>query len=150
MRPPSFLRLCGAVSLVGAVLFVTTPTGRAMVDDALSFAYEAADPYVKEGFTIREDAWGGDLEEGGQKGIRHQLFKGNEYWFWAATDVEGAELEIHIYDASGQLAEAEFWKKGKFAAARISPSATGSYFLLVKVVKSPADRTGWAMVYGFR
>ena len=33
----------------------------AYVDDALSFAYEAATPFVKQGFNVREDAWGGDL-----------------------------------------------------------------------------------------
>ena len=27
----------------------------ATIDDALSFALEAADPYVKEGFPVRED-----------------------------------------------------------------------------------------------
>ena len=36
-------------------------TAWAYVDDALSFAYEAASPYVKKGFSVREDAGGGDL-----------------------------------------------------------------------------------------
>ncbi len=122
----------------------------AMVDDALSFAYEAANPYVAEGFTVREEAWGGDLEEGGQKGIRHQLFKGNEYWFWTATDVEGAEVSVHIYDSQGNLVEEESWTKERFSGARVVPKQTGTYFLLVKVEKSKADRTAWAMVYGYR
>ena len=53
--------------------------GWATIDDALSFALEAADPYVKQGFTVREDYWGGDLPVKQQKAIVHQLFKGNEY-----------------------------------------------------------------------
>ena len=33
----------------------------ASVDDAQSFALQAAEPYVKQGFQVREDYWGGDL-----------------------------------------------------------------------------------------
>ena len=50
---------------------------RATIDDALSFALEAADPYVKEGFTVREDYWGGDLGVKQTKAIVHQLFTKN-------------------------------------------------------------------------
>ena len=34
------------------------------VDDAQSFALQAAEPYVKQGFQVREDYWGGDLGSG--------------------------------------------------------------------------------------
>ena len=54
---------------------------RATVDDALSFAYEAALPYYKQGFSIRKDAWGGDLGLHDKKAVSSQLFKGNDYWF---------------------------------------------------------------------
>ena len=53
----------------------------ASVDDAQSFALQAAEPYVREGFQVREDYWGGDLAAGEKKAVRQQLFKGNEYWF---------------------------------------------------------------------
>ena len=57
----------------------------ASVDDAQSFALQAAEPYVKDGFQVREDFWGGDLGAGEKKAVKQQLFKGNEYWFWLAT-----------------------------------------------------------------
>ena len=43
--------------LLSAVLLLACALApvRATVDDALSFALEAAEPYVKEGFTVRED-----------------------------------------------------------------------------------------------
>ena len=81
------------------------PVALASVDDALSFAQEAASPYVKQGFTVREDAWGGDLGVKDQKAVTAQLFKGNEYWFWTGTDTRGAVVTVHIYDAAGKLAE---------------------------------------------
>ena len=88
------------------------------MNDALSFAKEAAAPYAKQGFTIREDAWGGDLGVKDQQAVTAQLFKGNEYWFWLATDTRGAVITVHVYDSDGKLAESEFWQKGRFAAAK--------------------------------
>ena len=102
------------------------------VDDAQSFALQAAEPYVKEGFQVREDYWGGDLGAGEKKAVRQQLFKGNEYWFWLGTEVEKATVSVHIYDAEGKLVEQpDGWQKGHFAAAHIIPKSTGSYFIIV-------------------
>jgi len=124
---------------------------RATVDEALSYALQAAIPYVKEGFTVREDYWGGDLPVKQRKAIVQQLFKGNEYWFWMGTDVKNAKISVHIYDSQGKLAQVEYWNnKPQMAAARIVPKQTGSYYLIVTVEKSPLERTPWALAYGFR
>jgi len=136
----------------GAIAGLITSLGSAFatVDDALSFAFEAATPYVKQGFTFRQEAWGGDLGVGDQKAVTAQLFRGNEYWFCMATDVEGASIRIHLYDSNGKLAEAQSWQKGRFAAARIVPTQTGTYFAIVEVRRSPVERTHWALIYGYR
>jgi len=123
----------------------------ASVDDAQSFALQAAEPYVKQGFQVREDYWGGDLASGEKKAVRQQLFKGNEYWFWLGTEVDRAKVSVHIYDSDGKLAEEpDSWEKGHFAAAHVVPTTTGSYFIIVSVEESPEERTHWALVYGFR
>ncbi len=122
----------------------------ATIDDALSFALEAADPYVKQGFTVREDYWGGDLGVKQKKAIMQQLFKGNEYWFWMGTDVRNATISVHVYDSDGNLAEVESWQKPHFAAARVTPKHSGSYYLIVEIQKSDEERTHWALAYGFR
>src|ERR1700740_1778954 len=90
-RCVGFLLGCALVALIG-------PKGRGSVDDAQSFALEAAQPYVKDGFQVREDYWGGDLASGEKKAVRQQLFKGNEYWFWLGTEVDRAKGSVHIYD----------------------------------------------------
>jgi len=118
--------------------------------EALSYALEAAQPAVKEGFTVREERWGGDLAAGQPLPIPHQLFKGNEYWFWMGTDSRGATISVHVYDKNGNLVEDEFWQKGQKAAARIRPKRTGTYYLLVEVEKSTDERTVWSLAYGFR
>ena len=123
----------------------------ASVDDAQSFALQAAEPYVKQGFQVREDYWGGDLASGEKKAVRQQLFKGNEYWFWLGTEVDRAKVSVHIYDSDGKLAEEpDSWEKGHFAAAHVVPKTTGSYFIIVSVEESPEERTHWALAYGFR
>jgi hypothetical protein len=136
-------------------LMVGAPPAQATIDDALSFALEAANPYVKEGFTVREDYWGGDLAVKSTKAIVHQLFKGNEYWFWMGSDTKTAKISIHVYDSEGNLAEVEAWQKSPFnggsvAAARVVPKKTGSYYLIVEIEKSPLERTTWSLAYGFR
>ena len=138
-----------ATALVALVAF--SGKTAASVDDAQAFALQAAEPYVKEGFQVREDYWGGDLGAGEKKAVRQQLFKGNEYWFWMGTEVEHAKISVHIYDSDGKLVEQpDSWQKGHFAAAHVIPSATGSYFIIVAVEESPEERTHWALVYGFR
>ena len=122
----------------------------ATVDDALSYTLEAAQPYVKEGFTVREDYWGGDMAAAQPKAITQQLFKGNEYWFWLGTDVKGARISVHIYDSEGNLCEVESWQKGQLAAARVVPKRSGAYYVIVEVEKSSRERTHWGMAYGFR
>ena len=134
--------LLGLVALQPAIF--------ASVDDAQAFALQAAEPYVKQGFQVREDYWGGDLGSGEKKAVRQQLFKGNEYWFWMGTDQKGAKISVHIYDSAGNLAEDTAWQKPHFAAAHIVPKKTGSYYLIVEVEKSPDERTYWSLAYGFK
>src|SRR5216117_828061 len=146
-----FAKVIFRTSLPLLALVALQPVIFASVDDAQSFALQAAEPYVKEGFQVREDYWGGDLGSGEKKAVRQQLFKGNEYWFWLGTEVDRAKVSVHVYDSDGQLAEEpDGWEKGHFAAAHIIPKTTGSYFIIVSVEQSPEERTHWALVYGFR
>ena len=146
-----FAKILFRTSSLLAVVVIMQRTSFASVDDAQSFALQAAEPYVKQGFQVREDYWGGDLASGEKKAVRQQLFKGNEYWFWLGTEVDKAKVSVHIYDSDGKLAEEpDSWEKGHFAAAHVIPKTTGSYFIIVSVEQSPEDRTHWALVYGFR
>ncbi len=125
-------------------------TSWAYVDDALSFAYDAASPYVKKGFNVREDAWGGDLGVKDQQAVQAQLFKGNEYWFCLGTDVKGAVLSVSVYDSKGNIVNVETTRAGRLSAVRVEPQRTGTYYAIVTVHKSPQERTGWALVYAYK
>ncbi len=150
MKSPALSSRKLRAALAAAVLAAGLGTALAYVDDALSFAYEAANPYAQQGWIIREDAWGGDLGQGGKKAVTAQLFRGNSYMFFLATDVDNAALRVNIYDAEGKLAESKSWQRGRFAYAEIKPRATGTYYAIVEILSSPEERTGWALVYGFQ
>ncbi len=137
------------VQLLIACLTLALPAW-ATVDDAISAAMEAADPYVKQGYSVREDQWGGDLGVGEKKAFQHTLFKGNDYWFFLATDTLKAKMSVHIYSGEGKLVDQESWQKGSYAAIRLNPPSTGSYYLIVEVEKSPEERTHWALVYAYK
>jgi hypothetical protein len=126
----------------------------ARIDDALSFAIEAAKPFAAAGYTLREDYWGGAFKAPGTKPIVHQLFNGNDYWVWLGCDHPGAKISVHVYDSSGHLAEAEAWQKPHVAAAHVIPKKAGTYYLIVEVRGDAFTRPGkdvyWALAYGFR
>ena len=142
----NFARLLLAASL-GLGLFVTP--ARATL--------EGIGKYIKGGYTLREDTWGGDLPEKEAKAISHQLFKGNDYWFCMGSDVKGAKISIHVYDSDGNLVEeSNSWQDekgdGSYAGAEVKCKRTGTYFLIVKIEKAPPneDRTTWGLVYAYK
>ena len=141
---PTFLCLLFALLLAGA------PSGWAVVDDAHTFALEAATPNVDDGYAVREEHWAGWLAKGKQSSIQHQLFGGNDYWFWLASDEEAARLTIHIYDSEGNLVDSEAWSRGHMAAVRVQPKRTGTYYIVFHVNETKLKRTRWAIAYGYK
>ena len=120
----------------------------ATIDDAIRSALQTTDPYAKQGYTVHEeDEWGGDLRVNERKAIRHRLLKGTDYWFCLGADLDNARVAIHVYDERGRLAEVDAWQNGPRAAARTLSLVTASYYIVVEITDSSADRTHWAMVY---
>jgi len=146
--------LCQRRSLVwGAVIafFITGVALYAIVDEARSIALEAAEPYVAMGFEMREDHWGGSLKSGESKVVQHQLFRGNEYWFWAGTSSVESDVEVLIFDAAGSSVALETFSADGKAGARALPAKTGSYLIQVTVTtKGGIGKPDWALVYGYR
>ncbi len=141
----------------------------AFVNEAISFALEAATPFVEQGFEVREDSWSGEVAPEKPLLVRHQLFRGNEYWFWAGTSWPGATVKVDIFDIEGNPVSLESFQKDSYAGARALPEKTATY--LIRVIVSydeavaakiaaeypAADGVGefsgmvdWGLVYGYR
>jgi hypothetical protein len=120
----------------------------ATIDDAIRSALQITAPYGKQGYSVHEeDEWGGDLGVNERKAIRLTLLKGTDYWFCLAADLDNARVAIHVYDERGRAAEVDVWRNGSHAAARTLSLVNASYYIVVEVTASPAERTHWAMVY---
>src|SRR6266487_5680834 len=91
-----FVKITFRTSSLLLAFIALQPAVFASVDDAQAFALQAAEPYVKQGFQVREDYWGGDLGSGEKKAVRQQLFKGNEYWFWLGTAIDRHRCRCHL------------------------------------------------------
>src|SRR5437870_13220090 len=92
VNPFAKIFLC-TTSLLAAIVVLPTAIF-ASVDPttvyARAFALLAAEPYVKQGFQVREDYWAGDLASGERKAVRQQLLKGKEYWCWLGPEADHA------------------------------------------------------------
>lgn len=121
---------------------------QATIDEAISSALQAIEPYAKQGYTVHEgDEWGGDLGVNERQAIRQTLRKGTDYWFCLGADLDSARVGIHVYDERGRLAEVGGWQNGSHAAVRTLSPVTATYYIIVEVADSSAERTHWAMVY---
>lgn len=120
------------------------------MQEAITMALEAATPYVKDGFKIREDNWHGDTKSGRPLLVKHQLFRGNEYWFWAATSFPDSTVTVGVFDSKGNLVSLESFSKDGKSGVRVLPKKSGTYFIRVTVSSTQHDELDWGLVYGYR
>ena len=139
-----------AQALTALLLSLIHTPVHASVDDAHSFAMEAAVPFVEQGFIVREDYWNGEIKSGQQLMIKHQLFKGNEYAFWLATANEGVKLDLKVFDDKGKAIEIDQKKAELWSTARVNPPKTGTYTLVFSLTSKTEVGLFWALAYGYR
>ena len=143
-----------SAALLALALPLAPMTAQAVVDDALSYAMEAATPFVSQGFKVRTDHWDGEILPGGQKAVKHQLFKGNEYCFWVASAIEGVALTIKVYLPDGTpAAVTEITDSTNAKSVRLPATVTGSYIIVFSLSSAtlPKDEPiSWALAYGYR
>ena len=125
---------------------------QASVDDAHSYAMEAAVPFVEQGFIVREDYWNGEVKSGQKLMVKHQLFKGNEYAFWLATGMEVKTIDLKVYDDKGKAIELDTKKEEMWVTVRVNPPRTGTYTVVFYFETDSKTEPGvtWALAYGYR
>lgn len=151
MHAAILTRTRSALLVALALVFALSLPASASVDDAHSYAMEAASPFVDQGFIVREDYWNGEVKSGQQLMIRHQLFKGNEYAFWLGTANENCKLDLQVLDANGKPIQitTKIGIGPTFTSVRVNPPATGSYTLLFSVTSKTESAVFWALAYGY-
>ena len=142
MNPLAALLALLVLAVAGPVL--------ATVDEAHDYAMESADSFVKQGFTVREDYWNGEVESGQKLAIKHQLFKGNEYAFWLGTANPDCELELAVFDEKNHPVHMELKNSKHACSVRVNPPKTGTYTVVFSVKSKKEKGVTWALAYGYR
>jgi hypothetical protein len=133
-----------------ALLACAALPASATVDDAHSFAMEAAMPFVEQGFIVREEYWNGEVKSGQKLMIKHQMFKGNEYAFWLGTANEEIAFELKVYDEKGKEITIDGKSDKMFASVRVNPPKTGTYTIVFSLASKKEKGLYWALAYGYR
>jgi len=132
-----------------ALLLAAHPAA-AVMDDAHSFAMQAAETWVAQGVELRYDYPRGTLQSGGKATASFQVFKGNEYWFFAGGGEDGVKLNLTILDPDGTPVS---------VTTTQGVNSTTSQFTAPRTMMVRIEITGntpdgipfdWAVVYGFR
>jgi hypothetical protein len=80
-----------------------------------------------EGFKVRDGWWTGKLEGGKPRGLKLNLFAGNQYWLCAAAPEDVRELQIAVFDADGKAVTVLQHAQPGLVAAGLTVETTGLY-----------------------
>lgn len=110
--------------------------------------HDLAGALANDGFKLRDRAWSGRLEVGKPVRLAVNLFAGNLYWFTAAASPEVKGLKVSLFDSKGQPVEVLEHTESGLAAAGLSASSTGEYFVQVETTDGGAGE--FCLLYLFR
>lgn len=139
----------GIVSL--AVLMAAPHLANAVVDDAHSFALEAAQEDVeKGGVKIRYDYASGSLKNGQTTTVGYQVFRGNAYWFYLGSSEMATKFTCSVTDAEGKEIKGEVRKHDNSYVFHFVPERTMLVAVTLSGVAKDAEEFSWALVYGYK
>lgn len=150
LRPALVIVVMVGLVLAGALSRVSgSPSVLAGKAIAREKAHLSAKELVEQGYAVRGDSWSGEALTGGRVGIRHQLFKGNEYVFTLGTSVP-VEFQFAIFTKNRQPVLSELTTGEQTASVRFNPPATGTYLIVFALVSEKQERIPWSLVYAYR
>ncbi len=110
--------------------------------------HELAGALANDGFKLRDRVWCGRIEGAKPARLAVNLFAGNHYWFCAAATPEVKALRVSLFDSKVQPVEVLEHAEPGLAAAGLTVSATGEYFIQVETADGPAGE--FCLLYLFK
>lgn len=137
------------LAMLGVLLAMALPAS-AIMDDAQSFALEAATPWVAKGVELRQDYARGTLPPGGLAKVSYQVFAGMEYWFFVGGSESGMVMDVSVTGPDGKAVEGR--KTPGNNAVTFHFTARRTMLVTIEVTGRPRLPVAfdWAVVYGFR
>jgi len=124
------------------------------LDELKLVVQQAAIPHLGGGnpFILRESTWNGEVEPGKARLIQVQLFKRNDYHFWAAMPDRKAVVNLNLYNGKGELLEAKTlrYETPNLASLIATPSETGIYYLRLSLQTTAEKIQPWTVIYAYR
>lgn len=140
---------CGFLSL--ALLVAAPQMASAVVDDAHSFALEAAqDDVEKGGVKIRYDYASGSLKNGQTTTVGYQVFRGNAYWFYLGSSEMATKFTVSVTDADGKEIKGKVRKYDNSYVFHFVPERTMLVAVTLSGVAEDFEEFSWALVYGYK
>ena len=144
LRP---LSLC--LTIVALIAFA----GRAAAETdqevaARAVALELAGAFTNDGFKLRDGHWAGTLAPNESRLIAVNLYTGNDYWFSCGATEKAAKLSVEIFDETGALVPTQRYNSGTKAAAGLSVTNSGEYFIRVRL--DEGGPAGVCFVYSYK
>jgi hypothetical protein len=115
---------------------------------ARQVALELAGAFANDGFKLRDGHWVGTLAPNEGKLIAVNLYAGNEYWFSAGATEEAKKLAVEVFDETGAPVTTEKYDSGTKAAAGLSVTNSGEYFIRVRL--DEGEPAGVCFVYSYK
>ncbi len=116
--------------------------------EARKTALDLAGAFSNDGFKLRDGHWSGDVKKGEPTLLAVNLYAGNQYWFSVGASGVAKKFTVQVYDESGQPLTGETYQDEEKAAAGISPTISGQYFISI----TPAEGEGgtYCLVYSYK
>jgi hypothetical protein len=132
-------------------LFIPVAFAADVTNDEVTARREVLDlagAFQNDGFRLRDGTFYGTIAKGKDAIIAVNLYSGNGYWFSVAGTKDAKDLNVSVYDESGNPVSFEPYSTANRAAAGFSPDISGEYF--VKVTTSNPKPTTFCLIYSYK
>jgi hypothetical protein len=140
------------ISIFAAItLTIATALGAQESDtevNARKAALDLAGAFTNEGFKMRDGHWSGTIKPKDHALIAVNLYAGNQYWFSVGATEPAKKISVSVYDETGKLMQTEGYTEGDKAAAGLSPTSSGQYYVMVDLVEG--DASSVCLVYSYK
>jgi hypothetical protein len=141
-RLPIFLSIFVLVASISA----PAPTNTEVA--ARKAALDLAGAFTNDGFKIRDGHWCGTIKPHDHALVAVNLYAGNQYWFSAGATEQAKKIAVSLYDESGKQVTTEGYNAGEKAAAGLSPTNSGQYFVSIDLVEG--QEGSFCLVYSYK
>lgn len=115
---------------------------------ARAVALDLAGAFSNDGFKLRDGHWVGTLAPNEPKTFAVNLFSGNQYWFSIGAPPPAKLLALEVFDETGAPVQTEKYQADGKAAAGLSVSNSGEYFIRVRL--EDATPSAICFVYSYK